>query len=227
MAEELIPNFDNLADPSQVATADLSEVPDELFLPIARLVPKVDMERISVSDLVAYLNSALRFGRGLSDASVAQDELESDLRNERSLREQLEAEMAALQERVFNLEHVSPSTPSNPRATGTLAFGLFAADGSTTVGAQDTVMYAGVPSSTRIHFPAALEDNQHWYLQYPQGVIVTHIFNESTIPRVDELDLNPPLWTLDAGIRRYTSLPLSAGFGGTYSIVVATAPSGG
>ena len=60
--------YRDLGDPQQVPSEDLDgEDPRVLYLPIAKVLPAFVMERVSIADLLTYLNTNLVFASKIEE----------------------------------------------------------------------------------------------------------------------------------------------------------------
>lgn len=226
--------YNDLSDPRQTPDADLFRAVDSLVLPIADLSPTPRLQRIWLRQFLTFLTAELPFSQELQDAVALQGRLYSQTnakvneavaeRQQLSNRQTDQEEriqsnsqtLGELAQRIAALEHGGgASTPVAVR--GTLTYGILGVDRTTRVD-SDGAVFAGTPATVNITFPAVIAENQRWFLEYPQGVEIQHIWNEA-LQRVDEKGA----WSADLTARTYTSPPQSVGFTGSYSIAVVTA----
>ena len=105
-------HYRDLGDPQQVPSENLDgEDPRVLFLPIAKVLPTFVMERISIADLLTYLNTNLVFASQVEDLKAATAVLGSRVstleREDRTLDSDIETNtgnIGALANRIAVLE---------------------------------------------------------------------------------------------------------------------------
>ena len=204
-------DFRDLSDAQQVPTAAAANLPDRLFFPIARVFPRVELERISLGDLTEYLNTALPMNGQLQDVRNRLPDIESNLTHLLQLTRSMNSQLTGLTARVVALE--AQRTPTF-EAAGSLTYGIIDNSG-TKHGTAATAAYTRIPSTVSLQFPSTTETGQHWYVEYPAGVMVSHIYNDA-LQRRDET----AQWSYDAANRRYTSVAITPHFTGNYSIAV-------
>ena len=217
-------NFQDIASSGQTPNADVVESPEALFFPIARISPEVDMERMSLTDLVGYLNNALRAQHDIGVIHTWQNTYQNRLEGETALRQELGRRLGGaldtltdLVARVTALEqHGQPTSET----AGDLRYGLVDNNG-TKQGTEATAAFTRIPSLVSVVFPAATEAGLHWYVEYPAPVMISHIYNDA-LQRQDEIGT----WSFDSSRNRYTSVALTPHFAGNYSIEVVRAIGG-
>lgn len=203
-----------MADGRELPTAALVDAPNALFLPIARVFPEVEMERVSLADLMRYINAELPLHEQLQTARQNIRSLTSHSTSQQQQLGQVQRMLDNIMERLQTLEaHGSP----HAGVAGRLRYGLVNNAGAKQ-GTEESVAFTSIPKTVAIRFPAPAVEHLRWYVEFPANVMLTHIYNDA-LQRRDEITA----WTEDPVARRYTSNPLSPHFTGDYSITVVAA----
>ena len=206
-------DFRDLADATQVPPATANDLPDRLFFPIARVFPRVELERISLGALTEYLDTALVEG-----VRNRFPDIESNITHLLGVTRSMNAQLNGLVSRVAALE--AQRAPTFETA-GELHYGLIDSNG-VKQGTEASVAFTRIPSTVAVRFPEASEAHLRWYVEYPATVMVSHIYNEA-LQRRDET----AQWTYDAANRRYTSVAITPHFTGNYNIAIIRPMTGG
>lgn len=223
--------YRDLGDPQQVPSEDLDgEDPRVLYLPIAKVLPAFVMERVSIADLLTYLNTNLVFASKIEELLNADAVLGSRIstveREDRELLSNVETNagnIGTLMNRVVALEaEVRPGGGSAVAPDSQLDFGVMDAAGAKVAGTEMHAEFHSPAATVTINFPAVAETGQRWWLEYPAGMQIQHMWEEAGGGRQDVISA----WGFDSSYRRYTSPPQTAGFQGFYSIAVSTVGGG-
>ena len=216
--------YEDIADPRQVRNADLNIYPAQTFIPVGRIAGMVDLERVSISELMAYLDRNLELGEKLvqeiETRQLLTSQVSAEIGNREALDRRVESNTGALGDILARLHaHEQGARPGGGTSSTVsyLHFGVMDATG-TKLGTEMQAEFTGVPATVSITFPAVDDDNDRWYFEFPQGVVVVHIWEET----LGRQDLKSE-WPLDGVNRRYMSPPQTAGFQGFYSIAIANA----
>ena len=222
-------NYEDISDPVQVPTSDLA-APESVYLPLARLAPNVNWERVSLQSLLQFLATGV-LGDELDAAAIARQVLRDAIAAEVQARQQLEGPVASntalLEANTHQIGLLSARIAALEQAGGTrvptsgsLTFGIRNASG-TLRGSPSTELFAALPATVAVTFPAAVATTDRWFFRVPIGVTVSHIWNTG-IGRRDEL----ATWQYDASTRTYTyEEGITVGAEGSYEIAIVA--SGG
>ena len=217
-------HYEDISDPVQVPTSDLAS-PEHVFVPLARVAPNVEWERVSLNSLLQFLATGV-LGDELAAAAIARQVLTDSIASEVRARQQLEGPIEAntngLEANTHQLGLLSARVAALEQAGGTrvptsgsLTYGLRNAS-DTLIGAPSTEAYAALPATVSITFPAAVSATDRWFFRVPTGITVRHIWN-TAVGRRDELST----WQYDASTRTYTwAEGITVGAEGSYDIAI-------
>lgn len=219
--------YEDISDPAQVRNSDLSS-PESLYLPLARVFPNVDLERVSMLDLLDYFTRELPFGSELETAARGRQVLAGQIASEVLEREALDTNVETnthniglLSARIAALEQrPSGGGGTHPDTSGQVTFGLQDSEGNL-IGTSGMESYQALPATVSLTFPVAMATTDRWYITVPEGVTVRHIWNTGLVRR-DELGR----WRFDASSRTYSWVEgITIGAEGSYDIALVA--SGG
>ena len=152
-------SYKDLADNNQVPSSNLEDDSNNIFFPLARLVPRVAVEKTSLDDLVMFLNQALVFVKGLEQAAVDRGHLTQSIVNEVAERTALSGtvedhthDIGSLTQRVAALESGSGGGVMPPQTRSSLVIGLFDTDGNKKADSEQTLNFVAV-SYTHLTLP--------------------------------------------------------------------------
>ena len=233
MANGTAVRYEDIGDQEQVPQADLANYPETHYLAIAKVFPTLQWQRISIPDFVTWLNNVLPLHQDVLDAETARAAIDAALQQEitkgvgRDGRIGTNADnIASLLLRVGALERGTTHSGGSD-ASGTFIIGLQDVNGVVYNDAQgdpiqSTIAYHGLPSrADNILFPEAKATNDKWFFTLPSGVGVQHIFNEAFgQDRNEDAIWGQSVDTSDDSITYTSTFPLSAGFGGDYSLAL-------
>ena len=213
-------DFEDITDENQVPNTNPNEQSDALFIPLARAFPELELERMSLRDLVNYLNGALDFRTEFEDLQRMIQVLTTRIAAEEQARQALATEVATnahniqlLRERVAALEAAGQNM-QQPNA-GEIVFGLRTSTGAPR-GTQQNAQYSDLPATVPVTFPAPIAENDIWYFTLQSGVRAEAIFSTSA-GRIDETSS----WQFDTGTRTWTfEGGLTPGFVGIYEVEI-------
>ena len=233
--------YEHIEDDSQVPRSpDVTENPSAHYIALARLQPTLEWQKMSMADLLVYLDTALSFAGQMTALERRFNEVIGEVRNAEGKNTQqdtaisnVEGLIATLQSRLSSLEgrlQVLETSGAGTGTTGhtahpdTFRYGVRAQDG-TVRGTEQEMPYTDVPVSLPIHFPGATAITDEWFFRVPADTRVTSIRNVGFTP-IEEL--GTALWHYDRATRVYNfTNELVAGFEGSYSIGLERVPISG
>lgn len=230
--------YEHIEDDAQVPRSpDVTENPSAHYIALARLSPTLEWQKMSMSDLLVYLDTALsfagqmtalerRFNEVIGEVRNAEGEntrQDTTIRNVEGLLSTLQSGLNSLQGRVHALETGGGGSGSQHVPTpGVITYGVRLHDN--TVRSQATINYPDLPAAVAITFPHGTLVNDEWFFVVPADAQVEHIQNVGGGFNIDEIGQ----WTYDSTTRTYAwEGGLDTAAEGHYSIRLTAAPSGG
>ena len=215
--------YEHIEDDSQVPRSpDVTENPSAHYIALARLQPTLEWQKMSMADLLVYLNTALSFDgqlvalerrfnvvigevRTVEGKNTQQD---AAIRNVEGLLAGLQRSLNSLEGKLNDLATGGAGTgpTTHTRRPGVLRYGVRTHD-DTVRGTAQEAHYTDLPFAVPITFPSATAENDEWFFQIPIDTRVTHITNAGPLGRIDELGSGlwvqgpePRTWAFTGGL---------------------------